>query len=144
MLAIICGRIEVSSHAVRIQPGDGLGDRILTRKLAGSATVGTKAGEQVGSNDNVALGGEFIGHLLGPVAQAENLVDQDNDRSFGLHFRVDNEGLDRPVAMLDGNVFAMAGRRFEARFRPILSVSVPRRKRQKQSSSGKSGSLGKG
>jgi len=49
-------------------------------------------------------------------------VDEDDDGDLLLGLGVDDEGLDGAVAVLDGDVLAMAGRGFEAGFGPVLCV----------------------
>ena len=98
----------------------------------GAAAVGAEAGEQVGSDDDEALRGEFVGHLLGPVAEAEDLVNEDDDGGFGFDFGIDDEGLDGAIAVLEGDVLVMAGRCVEAGFGPVLRLDGSGGERKKQ------------
>ena len=81
--------------------------------------------------------GEFVGHFFGPVAEAEDLVDEDDDGGFGFDLGVDDEGLDGAVAVLEGDVLMMAGRGFEAGLGPVLRMDGSGRERKKRSSGGK-------
>ena len=93
--------------------GDGFGDGVLAGEGVGAAAVGAGAGEQVGRDDDVALRGEFVGHLLGPVAEAEDLVDHDDDGRLLADLGIDDEGLHGAVAVLEGDVLAVAWRLLE-------------------------------
>ena len=93
---------------------------VLAARGVGAAAVGAGAAEQVGRDDDVALRGEFVGHLLGPVAEAEDLVDEDDDGRFVADFGIDDEGLHGAVAVLDGDVFAVARRFLQRGFGPVL------------------------
>ena len=120
LLAVVGGGVEVGGDLVGGEAGDGLGDRVLRREGVGAAAVGAGAGEQVGRDDDVALGGELVGHLLGPVAEAEDLVDEDDDGGLLADLGIDDEGLHGAVAVLEGDVLAVARRLFEGGFGPVL------------------------
>ena len=81
------------------EAGDGFGGGIHAGEGIGVALVGAEAGEKIGGDDDEALAGEFVGHLLGPVAEAEDLVDEDDDGGFGFDLGVDDEGLDGAAAL---------------------------------------------
>jgi hypothetical protein len=49
-------------------------------------------------------------------------VDEDDDGSFGFDLGVDDEGLDGAVAVLEVDVFVVAGGGVEASFGPVLCV----------------------
>jgi hypothetical protein len=49
-------------------------------------------------------------------------VYEDDHGSFGFDLGVDHEGLDGAIAVLEGNVFVMAGRGFEAGLGPVLGL----------------------
>ena len=81
---------------------------------------------------------QLVRHFLGPIAEAEDLVNEDNHRSFRFDLGVDHERLDGAVAVLERNILVMAGRGFEASPGPVLRVHGRGRERKKQSSDGKS------
>ena len=116
-----CG-VEISIHDVRIQAGYGFYRCVLTGEFTGAASVGSETREQIGRDYDEALGGEFVGHFLGPVAEAENFVDENDDRRFGFDFGVDDEGLDGAISVLEGHVLVMAGGCIEACFCPVLRL----------------------
>ena len=122
MLAVVGRGVQIGVHAVGIKAGDGFHHCILAREFTGAATVRTEAGEEVGSDDNVALCGQLIGHLFGPVTETEDLVNENDHRGFRFDLGVDHEGLDGTIAVLKRNVLMVAGRCFEAGFRPVLRV----------------------
>ena len=109
MLAVVGGCIEVSGDDVGVEAGDGFDGVVLAGEGVGAAAVGAEAGEQVGCDDDEALCGEFVGHFFGPVAEAEDLVDEDDYGCFPFDFGVDDEGLNGAVAVLERNVFVVAG-----------------------------------
>ena len=82
--------------------------------------MGTEAGDEVGSDDDEALPGEFIGHLFGPVAQAEYLMNENNDGGFAADLGINDEGLDGAVVVLELDIFVVARRGLEPRPGPIL------------------------
>ncbi len=92
--------------------------------------LGAGAGEEVGGDDDEAGGGEVVGHGFGPVGEAEDLVDEDDDGDFVFDLGIDDEGLDGAVAVLDGDVLAVARRGFEAGFGPVLGVGGERKKQE--------------
>ena len=93
VLAVVGCGVEVGRDNVLVKAGDGFDGRILAWKLAGAAAIGTKSGEQVGSDDNESLAGQFVGHFLGPIAEAEYLVNENDNRGLGFDLRVN----DRPA-----------------------------------------------
>ena len=129
-----CG-VEVGIDDGCVEAGDGFGGGVHAGKGVGAAAVGAEAGEEVGSDDDEALSGEFVGHFFGPVAEAEDLVDEDDDGGLGFDFGVDDEGLDGAVAMLEGDVFVVARRGVEAGFGPVLRVKGRGRERKEQEES---------
>ena len=82
LLAIVGRGVQIGGHDLGIKAGDGLHGCVLAGKLARSAAIGAEAGEQVGSDDDEALCGQFVGHFFGPIAEAEDLVNEDDDRGF--------------------------------------------------------------
>ncbi len=84
--------------------------------------MGPIAAEQIGLDDDEAFRGNLVGHLFGPVTEAENLVDHDHDGGFVLDFGIDDEGLDGAVAPVERDIFPMARGGFEAGFGPVLRV----------------------
>ena len=123
LLRVIGCRIQVGEHAVRIKRGDGLHRRVLAGELAGPAAIGAEARKQVGRHHDITLRGQFIGHLLSPVGQAEDLVDKHHHRDFSLYFGIHHEGLHRAAAMVQCHVLMVARRGFQAGFRPVLCLS---------------------
>jgi len=119
-LAVVGGGVEVGGDDGGIERGDGLGDGVLAGEGIRSAAVGAEAGEQVGRDDDEALRGQLVGHLLGPVAEAEDLVDHEDDWRPLADLGIDDEGLHGPVAVLDGDVLAVARRLLQRRFGPVL------------------------
>src|ERR1019366_10133723 len=73
-LAVVGRSVKVRGNLVGAQAGDGSRDGVLTGKGVGAAAVGPGTAEQVRRDYDVALRGQFVGHFLGPVAQAEDLV----------------------------------------------------------------------
>ena len=121
-LAVVGCGVEVGVDDGGVEAGDGFGGGVHAGECVGAAAVGAEAGEQVGSDDDEALAGEFVGHLLGPVAEAEDFVDEDDDGGFGFDLGIDDEGLDGAVAVLEGDVLVVAGRCVEAGLGPILRL----------------------
>ena len=76
--------VEVGGDLVGVEAGDGFGDGVLAREGVGAAAVGAGAGEEVGCDDDEACGGEVVGHRFGPVGEAEDLVDEDDDGDLAL------------------------------------------------------------
>ena len=122
LLAVVGGGIEIGHHLVRIQSGDGFRGRIPVGKRLGATAIRPKAGEQVRRDDDEALSGKFIGHLFGPVAEAEDLVDENDDGSFVLDLGIDDEGLQAAVAVLESDVLVMSRRSIEPGLGPVLSL----------------------
>ncbi len=96
--------------------------RRLAGEGVGAAAVGAEAGEEVRRDDDEALAGEFVGHLFGPVAEAEDLVDEDDDGGFGFDLGIDDEGLNGAVAVFERDVLVVARGGVEARFGPVLRM----------------------
>src|ERR1700722_3383053 len=124
LLCVVGCGIEIRSNGIRVKARYGLRGGVLAGEGVGAAAVGAEACEEVGGDDDEALRGELVGHLLGPVAEAEDLVDEDDYGGFGLDLGVDDEGLDGAVAVFDGNVLVMAGRGFEAGLGPVLCLQT--------------------
>ena len=120
--AVVGGGVEVGVDDGGVEAGDGFGGGVHAGEGVGAAAVGAEAGEQVGRDDDEALCGEFVGHLLGPVAEAEDLVDEDDDGRFGFDLGIDDEGLDGAVAVLERDVLVVAGRGVEAGLGPVLRL----------------------
>ena len=118
--AVVGGGVEVGGDDDGIERGDGPGDGVLAGEGVCSAAVGAKAGEQVGRDDDEALRGELVGHLLSPVAEAEDLVDHEDDGGLLADLGIDDEGLHGAVAVAEGDVLAMARRLLQRRLGPIL------------------------
>ena len=89
-------------------------------KASGAAAVGAEAGEQVGRDDDEALAARSSAIALGPVAEAEDLVDQEDDGRLLADLGIDDEGLHGAVAVADGDVLAVAGRFLQCRLGPVL------------------------
>ena len=130
-LAVACGNffgvvgcgVEVCVDDGGVEAGDGFGPVVARAgEGVGAAAVGAEAGEEVGGDDDEALASEFVGHLLSPITEAEDLVDEDDDGGFGFDLGVDDEGLDGAIAMFEGDVFVVAGRGVEAGFGPVLRM----------------------
>ena len=84
--------------------------------------LGPKPERRSGATTMKPCGGELVGHLFGPVGEAEDLVDEDDDGGLVLDLGIDDEGLDGAVAVLEGDVLAVARRGFEAGLGPVLRV----------------------
>src|SRR5215469_4671386 len=121
-LAVIRGSVEIGEHFRWIEGRDGFDAVVLTGDLGGASAVGTVAAEEVWRNDDEALAGEFVAHRLGPVAETEDLVNQDDDGYLALYLGVDDERLDHAVIVLEGDVFAVARRGFETSLGPVLRL----------------------
>ena len=119
-LAVVGGGVEVGGDDGGIERGDGLGDGVLAGEGVGASTIGAEAAEQVGRDDDEALSGELVSHLLGPVAEAEDLVDHEDDRGLLADLGIDDEGLHGAIAVVDGDVLAVARRLFQRRLGPVL------------------------
>ena len=96
----------------------------MTACWSGKALVppplGPEAGEQVGRDDDVAHGGDVVGHGARPVGEAEDFVDEQDDGRFVADFGIDNEGVDGAAAVVDFDPFLMARRFVEDGFGPVL------------------------
>jgi hypothetical protein len=57
---------------------------------------------------------------LAQSLKTENLVDHHDHRRLAAHLGIDHECLHRPIAMLDGDILAVARRLVQRSFRPIL------------------------
>lgn len=57
-------------------------------------------------------------------------MDEDDDGNFALYLGIDDKGLDGAVAVLDGNVLAVAGRGIEASLGPVLCVGGEREEQE--------------
>jgi len=101
--------VEVGGDGIGIEAGDGFRDGVHAREGVRATAVGAEAGEEIRRDDDEACGGQVVGHRFGPVGEAEYLVNKDNDRYLLLNLGVHDEGLDGAVAMLDGDVLAVAG-----------------------------------
>ena len=132
LLGVVGGGVEVGGDDGGVEAGDGFDGGVHAGEGVGAAAVGAEAGEEVGGDDDEALSGELVGHLLGPVAEAEDLVDEDDDGGFGLDLGVDDEGLDGAVAVLEGDVLVVAGRGVEAGLGPVLRVQGSGGERKEQ------------
>ncbi len=122
--------VEVRGDGVGVEARDGFRDGVHAREGVGATTVGAEAGEEIGRDDDEAGRGQVVGHRFGPVGEAEDLVDEDDDGGLLLDFGVDDEGLDGAVAVFDGDIFAMAGRGFEAGLGPVLCTSGEREEQE--------------
>ena len=122
LLSVVGCGVEVSSDDGWIEAGDSFGGGVLTGEGIGRAVVGAEAGEEVGRDDDEALSGEFVCHLLGPVAEAEDFVNEDDRGGFGFDLGIDDESLDGAAAVLEVNVLMVTGRGVEAGFCPVLRV----------------------
>ena len=61
-------------------------------------------------------------------------MNENDDGGFGLDFGIDDEGLDRAIAMLERNIFMVARRGFEAGFCPVLRLDRSGSKGKEKSS----------
>ena len=122
LLAVVGRGIEIGQHPGGIESGDGFDAVILAGEGIGAATAGTVAAEQVGSDDDEAFAGQLVGHLFGPVAEPEDFVDENHDGCLVFDLRVDDQSLQGARGMLEGDIFAMARRSFQASFGPVLRV----------------------
>jgi hypothetical protein len=122
LLCVVGCGVEVGVDHGWIKPGDRFGGGVGAGEGIGRAVVGAEAGEKVGGDDDEALCGEFVGHLLGPVAEAEDLMDEDDDGGFGFDFGINDEGLNGAVAVLEVDVLVVAGRGVEAGLGPVLRM----------------------
>jgi len=120
--AVVGGGVEVRGDDGGVEAGDGFGGGVHAGEGIGAAVVGAETAEEIGGDDDEALAGEFVGHLLGPVAEAEDFVDEDDDGGFGFDFGIDDEGLDGAVAVLQGDVLVVARRGVEAGLGPVLRL----------------------
>jgi hypothetical protein len=126
LFSVVSGGVEVGENLVGVEAGDGLRSCVHAGEGVGVAAVGASAGEQIRRDDDVAGGGEFVGNLLGPVGEAEDLMDEDDDRDLLADLGVDDEGLHRAVAVFDGYVLAVAWRGVEPGLCPFLGVDGER------------------
>ena len=94
--------------------------RILIGEGVRATSAGTVCAEKVGSNDDETLGGELVGHFLHPVAEAEDLVNHDDDGRLLFDFGIDDHGVDVAAIVGEGGVLAMAGRGIETALGPVL------------------------
>ena len=69
---------------------------------------------------DIAGGGELIGHVLYPVGMAENLVNQEYDRSLVPRFRIDDKRFDGAAVLFHGHPPAMPGRLVNLLASPVL------------------------
>lgn len=116
-----CG-VQVGVNDVGVETGDGFRRGVHAGEGVGAATVGAEAGEEIRGDDDEALGGQFVGHLFGPVTESEDFVDKDDDRGFVFDLGIDDEGLDGAVAVFKRDVFVVAWGGFEAILRPVLCM----------------------
>ena len=122
LFAVVGGGVEVSGDLVGIEFVNGLHD-VVGRNAVGAATVGSHAGEKIGSDGDIACGGDLIGEVFDPVGHAEDFVDDEDDGSFVFGFGVDDEGFYGAAIVLDGDPFAMARRFIEFGDGPVLRGS---------------------
>src|ERR1700722_5818192 len=122
LLCVVGCGIEIRSNGIRVKARYGLRGGVLAGEGVGAAAVGAEACEEVGGDDDEALRGEFVGHLLSPVAEAEDLMNEDDDRSLVFDLRVDDKSLNGAVAVLKRDIFMVAGRGFEAGLCPVLCL----------------------
>ena len=67
-LCVVGGGVEVSGDDCGVKTGDGFGGGVHAGEGVGAAVVWAEAGEEIGSDDDEAGAGEFVGHFLGPIA----------------------------------------------------------------------------
>jgi hypothetical protein len=65
---------------------------------------------------------QLVGHLLGPIAETEDLVNQNHHRSLGFHLGVNHQGLNGAAAVLQCDIFTVARGSVEAGLGPVLRV----------------------
>ena len=81
--------------------------------------------QQIRLHDNVPRGGDLIGHLACPVAQAEDLMDHHHHRRLALALRVHHPGLQiASASLVDRHVLAMTRALFQVGLRPILRMKL--------------------
>ena len=98
---------------------DGFRD-FVAGKIGSAAAIGRHAGKQIGSDGDVTGGGDFVGEFLGPIAQAKNFVDDQDDGLFVFRLGIDDESFDGAAVMLDGDPLAVARGFFELGLGPVL------------------------
>ena len=116
---VVGGGVEIGGDLIGIEFADGFGGRV-TGKIFCAAAAGSHAAEQVWRDGDVAGGGNFVGELLRPVAEAENFVDDEDDGALVFRFGVDDERFDAAGIVLHGDPFAVARGLREALLRPGL------------------------
>jgi len=62
--------------------------------------LGCHPGEQVWRDGNVTGGGDFVGEFPGPIAEAKNLVNDENYRALVLGFWVDHQSIHAAAIVL--------------------------------------------
>src|SRR6185437_8828401 len=98
-----------------------------------AAAVRSHAGKQIGSNGDVAGGGELIGAVFDPVGHPEDLVNHEDYGRFGARFRIRNERGYGAVAMFDGDPLAAPRRFIDGGARPVLGEHGGSCEKQNQS-----------
>lgn len=121
LFSIVGCSIEVGIDLIGVESGDGFRGGVHAGEGIGVATIGPSAGEQVWGDNDVAGGGKLVGHLLGPVGEAEDLVNKDDDGNLLADLRVDDEGLQRTVSVFECDVFAVTRRGVQLCLGPLLA-----------------------
>src|SRR5208283_5303971 len=98
---VVGGGVQIGGDGVGVEARNGFDDSLLVGKGGGASPLGSEAGEQVGCDDDVAHGREVVGHRARPIAQAEDLVNQDDHRRLVAHLGIDDESVNGAVAVSD-------------------------------------------
>src|SRR5439155_23364396 len=90
LVAIIAHGVQARGDLISLQIAHGFDDLIAAGEGIGAAAVFTVAGKKIGSNGDETVGGELVGDRANPIAEAEDLVDDDDDRRFILALGIDD------------------------------------------------------
>ena len=120
MFTVVGRGVKVGENHTRIKARNSFDVCVLASELAGAAAVRAKPAQQVGSDHDESLPSQLVGHLFCPVAETEDLVDQNHHRSLGFHLGVHNQGLNAAAAVLKCDVFTVARGSVEACLGPVL------------------------
>ena len=107
---VVAGGVEIGDDDVGFHAADGAGDIGAGGEGFGAAAVGAFAGEEVGCDGDEAVGGELVGDGAGPVGEAEDFVDDEDDGGLVFSFGVDDVGFEGGFGAGDVDVdeFAVA------------------------------------
>lgn len=118
-----CG-IEIGENLSGVESGDGLDAIVLCGERIGASAVLAMSAEHVWRDDDEAFCGDFIGHLFCPVAETEDLVNENDDGGFALCLWIDDKCLHGAIVDLERHVFAMARGGLQSGFGPVLRMST--------------------